>query len=209
MSSLTGGGRFEKRLKIGVRFDGTGFVLLDGQALPAITKNAIGELVLAPESLSDPAIRAAFTDQRNVPLLSSGSAILMGVSPTMVEHASNKALIPANAVPILSSYLFVEVTLEADLWLQVRGDQEAKLMPCACSIPSLNEKAESLNHAFTIISVAYETKRRSHSGNVFERAYARDRNEWKSLDELRIRVIETNPGGGEQLDLSVREHGTE
>jgi hypothetical protein len=190
MSIVNGTGRFEKRLKIGVRFDGTNFVLLNGAALPRIAKDAIGELVLAPDSLRDPAVRAAFSDQKNVPLLSSGSVVLMGVSPTMVEHA-NKALIPANAVPILSSYLFVEVKLEAELWLQVRGDQEAKLARCICSIPSLQEEAESLNHAFTTLSVAYETKRRSHSGNVFERAYAQDHcGQWRSLDEHRIQAIQ-------------------
>jgi hypothetical protein len=36
-------------------------------------------------------------------------------------------------------------------------------------IPALEKSAESLNHAFTLISEVFETKRRSHSGNVFER----------------------------------------
>ena len=73
---------------------------------------------------------------------------------------------------------------------QVRGDQEARLCPCVCAIPSLDKKAQSLNHAFTLISEAYETLRRSHSGNVFERVYAQDKtNKWVSLDEIRITAI--------------------
>jgi hypothetical protein len=76
------------------------------------------------------------------------------------------------------------------LKLQVRGDQEARLCPCVCAIPSLDKKAQSLNHAFTLISEAYETLRRSHSGNVFERVYAQDKtNKWVSLDEIRITAI--------------------
>jgi hypothetical protein len=63
-------------------------------------------------------------------------------------------------------------------------------MPCVCTIPSLNMEAESLNHAFTIISEAYETKRRSHSGNVFERAYAQnDSGHWNNLDDLRLETL--------------------
>jgi len=54
----------------------------------------------------------------------------------------------------------------------------------------LNIEAESLNHVFTLISETYETKRRSHSGNVFERVYAQDeRSNWQSLDQLRVEAI--------------------
>jgi hypothetical protein len=41
-----------------------------------------------------------------------------------------------------------------------------------------------------LISEAYETLRRSHSGNVFLKAYAEgDSERWVSLDELRLRAI--------------------
>jgi hypothetical protein len=102
--------------------------------------------------------------------------------------------------------MFVEVALKANLSLQVRGDQEARLSPCLCTIPALRHEAESLNHAFTLISEAYETKRRSHSGNVFERAYAQDeRGNWQKLDELRLKAITKMVIGNEQPVLDFDE----
>jgi hypothetical protein len=183
--------RFEKRLRIAVRSDGKSFVLLDGQPLPELAKNSVAELVLAPECIKDETIRANFSRQKSTQFLKAGTFVLVGVSPTMIENLSAKGLIPAHDLPIMSAYLFVEVKLEADLWLLVRGDQEARLSTSPCAIPSLNKEAKSLNHAFTLISEAYEIKRRSHSGNVFERAYAQDESgNWKSLDEFRVLAIQ-------------------
>lgn len=151
----------------------------------------MAEIVLAPECVEDEAVRADLMRQKSTPFLKEEAIVLIGVSPSMIEGHSPKGLIAAHAVPILSPYLFVEVKLNADLWLQVRGDQEARLSNIACTIPSLNREAKSLNHAFMLISEAFETKRRSHSGNVFERAYAQDeRGSWKSLDELRLLAIQ-------------------
>jgi hypothetical protein len=53
--------RYEKKLRIGVRFDGAKFVLLDGSLLPKLRKNAVGELLLQPEVIEDRAARTRFT----------------------------------------------------------------------------------------------------------------------------------------------------
>lgn len=191
MSSQIDKKRYQKRFRIGVRFDGATFVLLNGEPLPALAKNSVAELVLSPESIQDENIRSVFDHETGVPLLERRSSVLLGVSPSVIENISASGLIPANAIPIQSEYVFVRVDLKAKLWLQVRGDQEARLSACRCRIPALEKEARSLNHAFLIISEAYETKRRSHSGNVFERAYAQDRSgNWKNLDELRLQAIQ-------------------
>jgi hypothetical protein len=183
--------RFQKHLRIGVRFDGSGFVLLNGNPLPELAKDSIAELVLAPECIQNAKLRASLTGQKSTPLLKEGSRVLCGVSSPMIEDIFVEGLNPSGPVPIHTPYKFVEVTLNADLWLQVRGDQEARLSPCPCKIPALNKDAESLNQAFTLISEEYETKRRSHSGNVFERVYAQDeRGNWQSLDELRLSAVQ-------------------
>ena len=190
MSGLSVKKRFEKHLRIGVRFDGAKFVLLDGSALPVLSKDAVADLVLAPESIVDVNVRAHFLGEVLVQILEEHSHILIGVSPTMVEDLKSDDLIRPDVFPIASDYWFVWVRLEADLKLQVRGDQEARLCPCVCAIPSLDKKAQSLNHAFTLISEAYETLRRSHSGNVFERVYAQvTAGKWQTLDEIRIEAI--------------------
>jgi putative transposase len=82
-----------------------------------------------------------------------------------------------------------EAMLKTDLRLQVRDDHEARLVPCRYFIPALGRDASSLNHALTLISETFETKRVCHSGHVFERAYTQvDPQNWESLGELRLRV---------------------
>lgn len=190
MSGNSGKQRFEKHLRVGTRFDGNRFVLLDGSPLPALSKDSIVELILTPESILDSTVRARFLEEMAVMILEKDSCVFFGVSPTMVGNMKAVGLISPNVLQIISEYWFVEGKLDAPLMLQVRGDQEARLSPCLCTIPSLNITADSLNHAFTLISEAFETKRRSHSGNVFERVCAQvTAGKWQSLDELRIAAI--------------------
>jgi hypothetical protein len=49
--------------------------------------------------------------------------------------------------------------------------------------------AISLNHAFTMLSKAYEKHRISNTGNVYSRVFYQDRNKhWYPLDDLRTGV---------------------
>lgn len=190
MSEQVSKKRFEKHLRIGIRFDGDRFVLLDGSPMPALSKNAVAELILAPETILNSVIRARFLEGRAIQILEKDSHVFFGVSPTMVDSLRTDGLLSSLALEINSDYWFVEGKLEAPLMLQVRGDQEARLSSCSCTIPSLNATADSLNHAFSLISVAFETKRRSHSGNVFERVHTQvTEGKWQTLDEIRIAAI--------------------
>ena len=190
MSGNSGKQKFEKHLRVGTRFDGSRFVLLDGSPLPALTKDSIVELILAPESILDLTVRARFLEEMAVKILEKDSCVFFGVSPTMVGNMKTVGLIGPNVLQIKSEYWFVEGKLDAPVMLQVRGDQEARLSPCPCTIPSLKRTADSLNHAFTLISEAFETKRRSHSGNAFERVYTQvTAGKWQTLDEIRIAAI--------------------
>ena len=158
--------------------------------MPALSKNAVAELVLAPEAILDSVIRARFLEDRVIQILGRDSHVFFGVSPTMVHSLRADGLLSSLALEINSDYWFVEGKLEAPLMLQVRGDQEARLSSCSCAIPCLNATADNLNHAFSLISVAFETKRRSHSGNVFERVYTQvTEGKWNTLDEIRIAAI--------------------
>ena len=163
MSEQVSKKRFEKHLRIGIRFDGDRIVLLDGSPLPALSKNAVAELIVAPEAILDSVARARFLEGRAIQILERDSHVFFGVSPTMVGSLRADGLLSSLVLEINSDYWFVEGKLEAPLMLQVRGDQEARLSSCSCTIPSLNTTADSLNHAFSLISVAFETKRRSHS----------------------------------------------
>ena len=190
MSAQIGKERFGKRLRIGVRFDGTSVVLLNGHPLPELIKGSVAELVVTPESITDENVRASLSVWKSMRFLPTGSLILLGVSPTMIGDNPPPGLTQPEHPRIPSGEWFVEVQINADLHLQVRGDQETRLSPCPCIILALDKKAQSLNHAFTLISELYETKRRSHSGNVFDRGYFMPPSGWwQSLDQLRVEVI--------------------
>ena len=171
--------------------------------MPELEKGAVAEVVLAPECIQDANVRARLTGEVSIRILAKGSFVLFGVSPSMIGNLKAAGLIGPNQVPILSDYAYVEGKLDDNLFLQVRGDQEARLSPCACTIPVLERQAQSLNHAFTVISEAFETRRRSHSGNVFERVYAEvDSGKWQSLYELRLSAIsKIQEGENQQASL--------
>lgn len=196
MTAATNNERYKKRLRIGVRVEESGIVLLDGKPLPQLHPGSVGEIVFAPECFVSEKIRTGLTDETRVPFLAKKTLIMMGMSPSVIGDAARKGLIHPDSLRIFSEDMFIEVILEADQLLQVRGDQVAKLAPCPCFIPVLDRKAGSLNHAFTLISEAYETLRLSHSGNVFLKAYAEgDSGKWENLDELRLRVIQRDAAG--------------
>lgn len=82
--------RYEKNLRIGVRFDGDKFVLLDGRPLPKLRSNAVGELLLQADVIENSADRDRFTRDDVVRMLERGSRIFLGVSPHLVGDPSGK-----------------------------------------------------------------------------------------------------------------------
>jgi hypothetical protein len=187
--------RYEKRLRIAVRFDGEKLVLLDGRPLPDLCTGAVGELVLRPEAIQNPEDRGRLVQDEAVRILEKGAVVYLGVGPHLVDPEAAGLLRNPQAIGIQTEYWLVEVHLEQDLHIRIRGDQEAKLVVCKCSIPALKREANSINHAFTVVSEVYETGRLSHTGNVFERAYALFRPKfWRPLDDFRIRAIAESLG---------------
>lgn len=188
--------RYEKSLRIGVQFDGSNFVLLDGSPLPKLHKGSVCELVLRPEVIQNPKDCERFILDEVVRILESGTAVLVGVSPHLVGDPKANGLIrDPQAVKLQTEYWFVELLLQEDLYIRIRGDQKAKLEKCKCLIPALNREATSVNHAFTLVSEAYETERLSHTGNVFDRVYTCvGPGGWRTLDDLRLKAITESRG---------------
>ena len=82
--------------------------------------------------------------------------------------------------------LFVELILEDGLQLKRNA---GNLQDCVCFIPSLRKKAKSINHAATLVSEAFEIRRKSHTKDVFRDAYFRDDDGvWKPLNKWREKV---------------------
>lgn len=78
------------------------------------------------------------------------------------------------------------------LWLDIQGLQPKGLISSTIDLPGCvaNEPAISLNHAFTLLSQAYEPWRKSHTGNIYTRMFYKEKNNfWYPLEALRDTTI--------------------
>lgn len=74
------------------------------------------------------------------------------------------------------------------LWLKLKGLERCELSSSTVMMPKgfPEPTAISLNHAFTLLSRAYEKHRISNTGNVYTRVFYQDRDKcWYPLDDLR------------------------
>jgi hypothetical protein len=132
--------RYEKNLRLGVRFDGNNFVLLDGSPLPKLHTGAIAELVLRPEAIEDQIARARFIQDDLLPILEKGARVFIGIGPHLVGNPNLDGLLrDPQQMGLHTEYWLVEVRLEQDLRIRIRGDQEARLEKCKCVIPALKK----------------------------------------------------------------------
>jgi hypothetical protein len=184
--------RFQKALRLGVRFNGTHFELLNGTPLPELSPGAIGELVIAPQYLVNGMDRLNLVREIRLPLLAKDTEIYLGMSVTAIPGALPKGLVSPRELQVPSTYLLTKVILLQDLFLCLRGDQKAWLDECECMVEALSLPARSLNHAFTLASTRFEIGRRQHNANVFLRAWTKLGERWQRLDELRITAIEAH-----------------
>ena len=176
----------KKRIRILVQFIPGSIIRPDGLPLPRIRDGTLADLVLPASALADQWERHKLETESLKELLPAGVRVLVGLSlGTMKEKP--EGLVGADQLKTGHGYLFAEVHLKQTLKLRQRGDKEALLEGCECEIPSLKATARSLNHAFTLLSTKFETKRISHTGNVFTRVYfySEKSKEWRPLDELR------------------------
>ena len=75
---------------------------------------------------------------------------------------------------------------EGGVSLRIEGLQPKSLISGAILIPTQDEPADSLNHAFTLLSETYEPWRKSHTGNVYRQVLYQEKNgKWYPLDILR------------------------
>ncbi len=74
------------------------------------------------------------------------------------------------------------------LWITFEGGHAKSIKSSTVKLPEgiIPEKADSLNHAFTLLSEKYEPWRKSHTGNVYSRMFFLAQDEkWHPLDVLR------------------------
>jgi hypothetical protein len=83
--------------------------------------------------------------------------------------------------------VLVPFTILEPLVLTKTSRRRAGLASCRCEIPALETTADSVNHAYTLISRAFERSRHAHGGSVFQAVVAKPHPgaAWMALDGLR------------------------
>lgn len=176
-----------KTVKIPVIYKDGKLKLFDNRDMPELEEGSVGYLEMSEHSILDKELVEELQAESDIQMIPADEKVYFGISPNMVPANLKRKIMSPDELRIINNYWFVEVQLQQPLMLHLRGSKTPQLLDCKCVIPSLrNLEATSMNHAFTLVSRHYEKKRKSHSGNVFQRGYYRDGNRWFSFDDLRL-----------------------
>lgn len=175
-----------------------------------IRDGAYAELILDADQILDEGLRRRLTLDDRIKVLDEGTELRVALSDReFTGHGAgfSQDLSPANlyipmppgttrfvsvwlssSTPVSRNPQFVPAADSGALWLRLRGLDECELQAGAVRMPEGFETptARSLNHAFTLLSKAYEKHRISNTGNVYTRIYYQETNgNWYPLDDLR------------------------
>ncbi|MBV9215735.1 MAG: hypothetical protein JO053_06120 [Acidobacteria bacterium] len=180
----------KRTVKIPVRIiDGRVKFLYEGTDLPII-RDTVGDLVIPAHALKT-ADDANLSFEAISEILPPRSILMIDVRIDEVgqglitrKSSTDVPELPLTAIP----RGFVRVELCQTLRLLHRGTKSSVLCECNCILPDINEQAISLNHAYSIASRRFETKRRANTGNVFLHVYHKADHGWEQLEWLRERT---------------------
>ena len=161
-----------------------------GGSLPKLKDGCVGDLIVPRYAVEDEDAVRELTREETKIVLDSRTPILFSIDARATPPALGSwVMTPTVAQPHRWARhwqaRFVGVLLMEPLGLRLRGSKPAALRPCMCAIPSLRAKADSLNHAYSLISESFEPRRISHSGNVFHVAFYPRDGAWWPLNHLR------------------------
>ena len=175
----------EKTIVIPIKINKNGMEYFYGGPLPAFKDGAIGDLIVPINSVLELDKFQKIRTETIKTILEKNCRLLVNVQP---ESLADTRLFRPKDRSLLRGLVgeFVEIVLIENLSLKLRGTKKAKLVPSACVIPVLKEKAHSVNHAYSIVSGEFEKSRISHTGIVFQKVfYWSEKEEWRPLDALR------------------------
>jgi len=145
------------------------------QPLHTILKEgAFGEITIHERSVIKQEIIDILNEEKTILFLKSESILYVQIRRDDLEKLDKKIYLHVKDIP--SKYnAYVEVILQEDLILNIKGYKKATLKSCKCTIPALGDKeVNSLNHAYTLISEKFEPSRLSRGGNVFKKLFYKD-----------------------------------
>ena len=169
---MRGGDSTTRTVRVPVRFlNGGQIEYFYGGPVPGIRAGAVGDLVVALSSFRNRREAVRLQEERVVPFLTTGALVRLTIAARGVPENLRHHLIEGRTFLRKGRPYAIEVLLLEPLGLRLRGSKEATLETAKCWVPAVKKVAESLNHAYRLISERFEPLRRSHSGNVFELGY--------------------------------------
>jgi hypothetical protein len=166
------------------------------QELPGFVEGATGEILIIPLFVSDVSRLKGMEAERELDFLPEKTELLVRVNDKKVPEDLRRFL--HQEPELIDGYALVKIILLTKQKLHIRPGKEGNLPDCACVIPALRElnvdwEAESINHAYKLISERFEPHRRSYGGNVFDKVYYYDDDHcvWRLLRDHRDNIQES------------------
>jgi uncharacterized protein DUF3293 len=182
--------RSVRTVRVPIRIADGAVVLAWGTALPEM-RDCSGDLIVPASAIRNAADLAILSADDWIPFLPAGATVLCKLGARHIPAGLLKlcqfALLPEAPHQRAA---FVEIVLEKDLELRLRGTKPALLGDVPCKIPAMSgREAYSLNEAYRRISEKFEPTRRSAGGNVFLNVYYKtpETSSLVSLNSLRDR----------------------
>lgn len=183
----------KRKVRIPIRIRGGKIAFEHGSGLPGIKDDTSGVLVLPMYAIQGDAWRDLLANGTKAEFLPKGTLLLFQISirDEVPPKVPGIRLGSGTDIPSLGGYAYAEVRLEDPLFILLRLANASKLMPCRCRIAALKETAGSLNETYTMLSTRLEPWRRSHTGNVFEKVFAKSpaMDAWFPLKPLREEIL--------------------
>lgn len=204
-----------RTLRVPMKFVAGHWELASGGQVP-VEEGTEAEIRVPTGSITDQSFLRQMTQKGVLPILPKGTAIRALLSPKEhkgIPEEILRHLLPVKDPQVRIGLLhsperfsndacFVEVKLaeptdtqvqdfefkDGGLWLIFEGSAPTDLRSSTIKLPDgvTEEKAISLNHAFTLLSEVYEPWRKAHTGSVYERFYYQEEDgKWYPLALLR------------------------
>lgn len=199
-------------VKIDVKFVDGHWEYIGGGVVP-VKNGTIGELRIDKNNISEHLFLNEITRKHKVKIFDEGASLIIALKPDSNLSAElQQCLKPLDSVrhshtaKISGSSRFIEVFIgpsknrqftlcdeEGGLWLDLEGVSPKGITSSQIVLPNiegLKKTANSLNHAYTMLSEIYEHSRISHTGNIYEHVlYPESDGIYYPLKDLRNREM--------------------
>lgn len=199
----------EITIKIPVRFSENKLYNLNSNELLQLKNGTTGELSISKDALKDVKLKIDHQEPCELFFLSQKSIVYANIKPDVPFKREGflNDLAPNIKIYERQNGVYAQINLKQNLYLLFKGTKKPQLLECKCFIPALGNEANSLNHAYTLLSEKFETKRRSHTGNCFLKIYYYD-NKLQGLNPLYIlrNKIEKDNFPAREYELDKEQH---